>query len=1049
MSAAAINDLVLVPEVDEGHVLSTLEERFRQSRIYTYIGHVLLSVNPFKPIGGLYGPSQIKRYLGRYHYENPPHVYATAESAYRNLVQTHTPQCVLVSGESGSGKTEAAKRLMEYIAAVAAEGGGQHTRGKKGRGAAAAGGGLLHGGVDVAMVKDRLLQSNPLLETFGNAKTLRNDNSSRFGKFMEIVFSYGGAPIGGKCTNYLLEKPRVTGQGQAGERSYHAFYQLLAARRAGEPLLGGELAALLPADLHGEAGVGCDPSRFSYLANTACYDVRGVDDLAEFRVTGVSMDSIGLAPEEQAGVWRLVAAVLALGCVRFEDNGAGLAQVAEGGGGAETLGRAAGLLGVPETTLRNGLTMRTVRAAGRLSAAPTPLTVAQATATRDALAKALYSRNFSGLVRRLNAALQPAAGVDALPIGVLDIYGFEIFEQNSFEQLCINYCNEKLQQVFIELTLKTEQEEYEREGVGWEPVAYFDNKVVVDLIDATRPAGVLALLNEECIVPQGSDGSLLKKLDKSLGGRPHYSAHADSRAGLFVVQHYAGDVTYSVEGLLDKNRDTLHNDLLELGAASAAPLIAQLFAAEAESKRHSVKRAPSAGSQFKAQMAELIAVIGARQSHYIRCIKSNEAKKGMVWQPDLVANQARYLGLLENVKVRRAGYAYRTTFESFVRRFKMVSSSTWPQGTGNARQDVGIILAELGIGGDQHQMGKTKVFVRRPQSLFLLEEMRTRKLPGIVATIQRCWRQFLARRFFLELRQQAQGIFEGRKRRCGSVHLHFVGDYLGVTDSFALPNAILKANPDDVNPTYLFADSVMKINRAGKEQQRYLVITKRAFYFTTPTLQKTVVRSVSTLASLNKVVLSTMADNYVVLHYELRDFVFRSPRKAEIVTLLKQQFAETGAGGRAARASRADAGAEAELPLEFADRIHYKTQGVGLFKSKALLHYTLEFAEDTAGAAPAGETAARFDKSKRVLSVAVSRQLCSLAPLQLDAGFVSVKSARRMSNGMQVPWPLAAGGAGGAGGVGGAGHGHGNAYGNVNLAPPVAPAPPAKPAFVF
>jgi len=1010
MASSALNDLVLVPEVTEECVLSTLEARFRSNRIYTYIGHVLLSVNPFKQIGGLYGPSQIKKYLGCYHYENPPHVYATAEDAYRKLVQSHTPQCVLVSGESGSGKTEAAKRLMEYIAAVASDGagGGGLAQGRKpkgggggggGGGAAAAGGGSS--GVDVAMVKDRLLQSNPLLEAFGNAKTLRNDNSSRFGKFMEILFSYGGAPIGGCCTNYLLEKPRVVGQGQSGERNFHAFYQLLAARRAGDAGVEG-LAALLPAE--GEGGGGCAPESFGYLSNTACYTVDRLDDLSEFSVTAKSMDSIGLAPSEQAGVWQLVGAVLALGSLSFDEEagGGGHAKVAERDGGA-ALSTAAGLLGVSPTLLKNALTMRVVRAAGRQSAAPTPLTVAQAATTRDALAKALYARNFAGLVERLNASLLPAKGVDSLPIGVLDIYGFEIFETNSFEQLCINYCNEKLQQIFIELTLKAEQEEYEREGVAWEPVAYFDNKVVVDLIDQSRPPGVIALLNEECIVPQGSDTSLGAKLEKSLGARPHFGK-GDARAGLFVIEHYAGNVTYSVEGLLDKNRDTLSNDLVELGAASSVPTIAKLFEAEQKAGL-SVKKAPSAGTQFKTQMQELIAVIGAREAHYIRCIKSNEAKKGAVWQADLVANQAQYLGLLENVKVRRAGFAYRESFESFVRRFKMVSSSTWPRGTGDAKTDVGIILQELGIGADQHQMGKTKVFVRRPQSLFALEELRARKLPGIVASIQRCWRSFLARKFFLELRAQAQGIFGGRKRRCGSVHLQFHGDYIGVSDSVALPRAILKANPDDTDPTYLFADTVMKINRAGKAQQRFLVVTRKAFYFTTPSLAKPVVRSVSTLASLGKVVLSTMADNYVVLHYQLRDFVFISPRKAEVVTLLRQQFAETRGAGRATfLPGGAGAGAEADLPLEFADTIHFKTQGAGLFKSKQLVHFTLEFAEDAS--APRGETKSSFDSKAKIIRVGVSKALCTGAPLQLDADFVQPTVSRRASVGKQVAWPV-------------------------------------------
>ena len=490
-------------------VIANLQGQFNADKIYTYIGPVLLSVNPFKLITGLYSPALLRKHSGRYMYEMPPHLWAVAEDAYRALRTSRRNQCILVSGESGAGKTEAAKRIMEYVAAASGD-------------SASA--------LSEVNIKDRLLQSNPVLEAFGNAKTLRNNNSSRFGKYMELLFDYSGVPCGGRMRNYLLERPRVVAP-SAGERCFHVFYQLL----DGASLEEREAMALQSV------------SDYPYLTSSSCTTVQGVSDKEEYKQMREAMGAVGFTEEIRSTLLAAVAAILALGRASFENAPGGAKAgvqhvVAAGEMSRAALDVVAGLLGLSRERLEAALTNRTISTHGERI--KTPLDATQAAQTRDAFAKALYAYVFQSLVLSINEAIQPPPNAE-LTIGVLDIYGFEVFDSNSFEQLCINYANEKLQQLFIELTLRAEQEEYAAEGIEWQQIEYFNNQVVCELIEAVRPAGVIAYLDEEAVFPKGTDATFLDKATKHLKAHAHFVPNLDDHApggGGFTIKHYAGDV---------------------------------------------------------------------------------------------------------------------------------------------------------------------------------------------------------------------------------------------------------------------------------------------------------------------------------------------------------------------------------------------------------------------------------------------------------------------------------------------------------------------------
>ncbi len=809
-----VSDLTLLSKVSNEAINDNLKKRFEHGEIYTYIGHVLVSVNPFRDLG-IYTEQVLQSYRGRNRLEVPPHVFAVAESSYYNMKAYKDNQCVIISGESGAGKTEAAKRLMQYIASVS---GGTDSR--------------------IQRTKDMVLATNPLLESFGNAKTLRNNNSSRFGKYLELEFNEQGEPVGAKVTNYLLEKTRVVGQ-ITNERNFHIFYQFTKAA---------------PEEYRQTFGVQT-PQSYVYTSKSKCYDVQGMDDASDFRETLQAMQIIGLAKAEQDNIFRMLAAVLWIGNITFRDNDQGGVDIAD----QSVVDFVAYLLEVDSAHVHKALTVRiveTARGGGRRgSIYESPLNLVQASAVKDALAKAIYFNLFDWIVNRTNVSLR-SQGVVKNTIGILDIYGFEIFEKNSFEQLCINYVNEKLQQIFIQLTLKAEQEEYEREQIQWTPIKYFDNKVVCSLIEDKRPPGVFAALNDACATAHADSGAA----DQTFVGRLNVlsnNPNFEARQGQFIIKHYAGDVSYQIAGMTDKNKDQLLKDLLNLVGESSNTFVHEIFPDQVD--QDDKRRPPTAGDKIKASANELVETLMQATPSYIRTIKPNENKSPKEYNEPNVLHQIKYLGLQENVRIRRAGFAYRQTFDKFVERFALLSPKLSYAGeytyTGDVRTASEIIFKDTSIPREEYQMGTTKAFIKTPETLFGLEHMRDRYWHNMAVRIQRAWRNYLRyraeaatriQRFWrkskvgvkeIEFRDQGHRILGGRKERRRYSLLgsrRFFGDYLGMN----MPGGQGRVLRDSVhlNPQERVIFSarcellITKFGRSSQRLPRILVLSPKAVY---------------------------------------------------------------------------------------------------------------------------------------------------------------------------------------------------------------------------
>ncbi|XP_076961341.1 unconventional myosin-Ih isoform X1 [Callospermophilus lateralis] len=725
-----VQDFVLLDaHTSESAFVDNLRKRFNENLIYTYIGTLLVSVNPYQELG-IYTASQMELYQGVSFFELPPHVYAIADNAYRMMCSELNNHFILISGESGAGKTEASKKILQYFAVTCP----------------------MTESLQIA--RDRLLLSNPVLEAFGNAKTLRNDNSSRFGKYMDIQFDFQGIPVGGHIISYLIEKSRVVYQNQ-GERNFHIFYQLLA---------GGE------ADRLAHLGLERDPRLYKYLSQGHRAKESSLNDKNDWKTVSNAFSVIDFTKADLESLFGIIASVLHLGNVCFEEDARGCATVPD----THEIKWIAKLLGVCPSVLLDALTHRKIEA--KTEEVICPLTPGHSVYARDAMAKAVYGRTFTWLVNKINSSLVNKVGhrlgrqARGLPltldvtkktvIGLLDIYGFEVFDKNGFEQFCINYCNEKLQQLLIERTLKAEQAEYEMEGIEWEPIQYFNNKIICDLVEE-RHKGIISILDEECIRPgPATDLSFLEKLEEKVGEHAHFQTRklagpkGRKRIGWmeFQLLHYAGEVTYCTKGFLEKNNDLLYRHLKEVLCRSSNRILRECFlVAELENRR----RPPTVGTQFKNSLGSLLEMLTCKEPSYIRCIKPNDTKEPSKFDDFLIRHQIKYLGLMEHLRVRRAGFAYRRRYEHFLQRYKSLCPDTWPHWHGPPGEGVERLIKYIGYRPEEYKLGKTKIFIRFPRTLFATEDAFEFSKHQLVARIQATYKGRLGRREYVKKRQAA------------------------------------------------------------------------------------------------------------------------------------------------------------------------------------------------------------------------------------------------------------------------------------------------------
>eukprot|EP00042_Codosiga_hollandica_P051257 m.626623 g.626623 ORF g.626623 m.626623 type:complete len:998 (+) comp58245_c0_seq2:614-3607(+) len=752
-------DAVLLDDISEASFLQNLRLRYEKEKYFTYIGEVVISMNPYKQLP-IFGADYVAKYLDKAIFQNEPHIFALAEAAYAKMKRTQEHCCIMISGESGAGKTEASKLIMRYIAAVSSA---KHRS-------------------EIERVKDMLLASNPLLEAFGNAKTTRNDNSSRFGKYMDINFDYKSEPKGGHIHNYLLEKARVIKQ-LPGERSFHIFYQLLAG--ADDALLG-------------RLGLSRDASSYTYLNQGGQATVPSIDDKKGFQEVIQAMRSLSVSNDDQEMIWRLIAAVIHLGRVQFEPSGSEHCKVVD----RSVLQQLATLLSTDVAALDKAFTYRVIAARGEVY--DTLLNPEHATHARHALAKALYDRVFSWLVQRINVALDPKVpqGQRNTVLGVLDIYGFEILAKNGFEQFCINYCNEKLQQLFIELVMRKEQQEYADEGITWVEIDYFDNKIICEMVDNPK-SGIIPMLDEQCSRPNGSDAAFLAHLDVVLKGEDRYSSFQKDNSDRgcqrerdFRIKHFAGDVVYDVAEFVDKNNDVLFQDLKRMLYNCDMAVLKEMWPEGATPLTEVNKLPLTAATNFKNSMAKLVELLLSKDPYYVRCIKPNESKAANSYEDTLCQHQVRYLGLLENLRVRRAGYCNRQLYEVFAQRYKMLSKKTWPNYKGSAKGAVENIINEINMKPGV-AFGTTKLFVKEPKTLFEFEQLREARIPAIVSKIQAHWKGILQRRIFRRMLAVHRIIRFYRKWKLRAALVHLVRKFEGVK---SLPDFGKSITWSDLNP---------------------------------------------------------------------------------------------------------------------------------------------------------------------------------------------------------------------------------------------------------
>jgi myosin heavy subunit len=729
-----VENLVDLDELSEGAILHHIRNRFAKKQIYTHVGSILVAVNPFENLN-IYGERDIRK---AFESSAPyPHVFVTAATAYQQLRTNEKNQSVLISGESGAGKTETTKKVLTFLANVAPD-----SKPKS---------------VGEPGMETKILQSNPLLEALGNAKTLRNNNSSRFGKWMKVGFDKSFRIQGCEIINYLLEKSRIVFQ-STNERNYHIFYQIIA---GADPAMKQRLY-LKPA------------GDFNYLNQSGCLRIEGVDDAQEFRDVMEAMATLQFSSSTVESIFKIMAGILHLGNVKFETNTSSdnckITAATD-----DSVRMCSELFGIDLPLLRYALVEKKMQMSRRGSVVSIALSPTQAEDSRDTIAKTLYSNLFDWVVQRVNSTLR----TDDPPfsIGILDIFGFEVFEHNSFEQLCINYANEKLQYHFNDVIFSVERQMYEEEGISLDNVQFEDNSECVNLIEG-KPFGLISLLEEECnLGNNGSDLGYINKLEKNFGtGKPaanKYFIKHKTKPDYFSVAHFAGAVEYCVTGFLDKNRDTLSNTCRETMISSQIPLISELFverptdgssaggstAASAgggggkQSQQQKQSTKSTLGTQFRNQLIGLLTTLRTTEPHFIRCVKPNHQKVANILDGVLALRQMRYAGLFEAIRIRKSGYAYRVPFAIFANTYQILVDGLSKRRQQRKIEDKDACWAILQHCSAQNwldrsvwQVGqRSRIFLKNASDRSVLERIRTQRIMVFVLRIQAAARAFLKR----------------------------------------------------------------------------------------------------------------------------------------------------------------------------------------------------------------------------------------------------------------------------------------------------------------
>uniref|UniRef100_A0A3B3UW20 Unconventional myosin-VIIa-like n=1 Tax=Poecilia latipinna TaxID=48699 RepID=A0A3B3UW20_9TELE len=732
-SVEGVDDMIKLGDMTEAALLRNLLLRHKQGYIYTFIGSVLVAVNPYQDFP-IYSPEQVNLYHSRKLGELPPHIFAIAESCYFNMRRNLRNQCCIISGESGAGKTESTKLILQYLAAVS-------------------------GQLSQQSIENQILQSNPILEAFGNAKTIRNDNSSRFGKYLEIFFNQDGVIEGARVEQYLLEKSRVCHQASQ-ERNYHIFYCLLAGISTEE-----------------RKSLRLDRSKeYNYITKGNCMVCEGRDDAKDFNFIRSAMKTLNFSEDQFQEILKLLAAMLHLGNVSFKGSVIQNLEISDVGE-SENFTIASSLLQVQRSVLADSLTHRSFMTnRERVTKA---LSAEQATDCRDAFVKAIYNKLFIWIVGKINSVIyeklsdKPSSSL--LSIGLLDIFGFENFQTNSFEQLCINFANEKLQQFFVAHIFKLEQKEYQKEGVLWNNIQFTDNQKVLELLAGKR-CNVLALIDEESHFPQGTDSTLLTKLNKEHQGDKDYIGSKREHETDFGIRHFAGPVYYNTNGFLEKNRDGVSYDIIKTIGVSTNKLLREIFEKDMPTnglkaaknakfilspqnsprlQNDKRKQMPTLSGQFRVSLDSLMKALSVCQPFFIRCFKPNNDKQSKKFDRELCMRQLRYSGMMDTIRIRKLGYPVRHKFEDFLSRYRVLLKTTvCDPKTTDASVCCEAICKAVIKGRDEWKIGKKKIFLKDAHDA-VLENLREAELSRVAVVIQRVMLGIKDRKLFLRKRGAA------------------------------------------------------------------------------------------------------------------------------------------------------------------------------------------------------------------------------------------------------------------------------------------------------